>query len=344
MRADTTQIDRKPDCIVIDTSIWRSQLLLKSPFGVALVYTLSRQGGFIGIPQVVELELKNQIVEAGLEAGEKVKQYSQIVRTLVDDPFSPDLPTRGQLEEKVDARLAELSPILARELFTLEHAKAALAMVNAKLPPNGDKNQQFKDSAIWQAVLTLSKRFSTHLVTGDKGFFRDRDPSKGMAPNLHDDCYQAGSSVSLYYSDAVSDCLDAISRDEPVFDRTRVVSLIEVAVIPSLREKAEKQRYVVKELVDVKIKAFRTAEPNRLAVDYSLTVRIEDDPSIGEQLRRGDCRAIIHGSSYYDQRTDTLADHFVQRMELKHQNERGGGSYVWSPREYDAAFPFARPI
>ena len=45
---------RKPDCVVIDTNIWRLELLLKAPVGVSLVYTLGRQKGCIGLPEVVE--------------------------------------------------------------------------------------------------------------------------------------------------------------------------------------------------------------------------------------------------------------------------------------------------
>ena len=64
----------KPDCVVIDTSIWRSQLLLKTPAGVSLLYTLGRQGGFVGLPEVVEGESTNQVVQAGLEAGKELEK------------------------------------------------------------------------------------------------------------------------------------------------------------------------------------------------------------------------------------------------------------------------------
>jgi hypothetical protein len=33
---------RQLDCVVIDTNIWRSELLLKTSVGVQLVYTLGR--------------------------------------------------------------------------------------------------------------------------------------------------------------------------------------------------------------------------------------------------------------------------------------------------------------
>jgi len=196
MGAESTQDSRKRICVVVDTCVWRAEPLLKTPLGVTLVYTLSRRGGVVGLPEVVELELKSQIVEAGLEAANKARGPLHILRTITDVPsLGTDLPTQVTLSQKVDERIAQLAPVLAREPFTAEHAKAALAMVNAKLPPNGEKNQQFKDSAIWQAGLALSLRYSTVLLTHDKAFFRDKDPANGLANNLIEDCSKAGTAI-----------------------------------------------------------------------------------------------------------------------------------------------------
>ena len=71
--------------------------------------------------------------------------------------------------------------------------------LNAKVPPNGNKNQQFKDSAVWQAVLALSLRYSTVLLTNDKAFFRNRNPKEGLAENLVEDCSKAGTDVKGFY-------------------------------------------------------------------------------------------------------------------------------------------------
>jgi len=76
--------NRKPDCIIIDTNIWRSALLLKNPLGVALAYALGRQGGFIGLPEVVERELTDQIIEEGLEQAVKLVDSCERIKTLTD--------------------------------------------------------------------------------------------------------------------------------------------------------------------------------------------------------------------------------------------------------------------
>lgn len=273
MKIKDDNASQKPDCVVIDTSIWRSSLLLKTPVGVSLVYTLGRQCGFIGLPEVVERELTKQVVQAGLEAAEELAESSRIINTLTDSPFSPSLPTQIELESKVDARLAELEPILVRVPFTLEHAKTALDMVNAELPPNGPKNQQFKDSAI------LSREYTAYFVTNDRAFLHDRNnPSQGLALNLKEDCCRVGRNVGVYCD--LGSCLKAISGDVPSFGKERLASLIVESIMLRLREEATRNRFEIRELLDTEITAFRTGQPNRLAADYTVTTRFELDPSV----------------------------------------------------------------
>ena len=111
---------RHPDCVVIDTNTWRSQLLLKTPVGASLVYALGRQQGFIGLPEVVERELTAQILEHGRDAAEKVKNGSNILNTLTDSPIFPLPASQINLEQIVKARLDQLTPILVRVPFTLD--------------------------------------------------------------------------------------------------------------------------------------------------------------------------------------------------------------------------------
>ena len=335
--------DEKPDCVVIDTNIWRSQLLLKTPLGMSLVYTLGRQQGFIGLPEVVERELTRQIQEAGSEAADALTKSSRIISTLTDSPFHAPIPTETELEEKVAARLVELDPILVRVPFTLEHSKAALDMVNAKVPPNSEKNQQFKDSAIWQAVLAISSEYSVHLLTNDKAFLLNRDhPSKGLAKNLKQDCDNLAVNVGIYCE--LGSCLKAIRRDEPTFDHARLRSLIEPPIMPRLRAEATRNRILIGDTLNTDITAFRMAKTNRLAVDYTITTRCEEDPS-RPMPGYTDLRVITYGSCYYDPAADSLSGNFIERIAFKWNSERGGWSR--SARSFeneDPLIPFPRPI
>jgi hypothetical protein len=310
---------RKPDCVVIDTNIWRSDLLLKTPMGQSLVYALQRQGGRIGLPEVIEAELIGQVVECGLEAAKKFAESSRIINALTDPPFPATVPTRPDLEKKVNERLTELTPILHRVPFTFEHAKAALNMVIAKLPPNGLGDQQFKDSAMWQAVLTLSRDYNARLVSNDRAFLLDRgDPSKGFAPNLLEDCQRVGATITVHCD--LASCLKAITGSAPSIDQARLVSLITDSVTPRLRAEAARHRSRIIEPSDIKTQVFRTAKTSHLAVDYLITARcasvVTDD--------RIDCLTIARGSCYYDPEANSIFGEFLWSLEFEWRHPSGG--------------------
>ena len=335
--------NRKPDCVVLDTNIWRSALLLKTQMGQSLIYVLQRQGGRIGLPEVIEAELTAQVVEVGVEAAKKLENLSRIVNVLTDSPFPATVPTEAEFEKKVEEKLAELASILVRVPFTFEHAKAALNMVIAKLPPNSRKNQQFEDSAIWQAVLTLSQDYTAHLVSNDRAFFLDPDdPSKGLAPNLQEDCQRAGAIISGH-CDLVS-CLEAITSDAPSFDQIRLVSLITEALMPRLRAEAARHRFRIIDSPEIKTQVFRTGQMNRLAVDYVITVRFIVDASVVTDVR-SDCRAIARGSCYYDPATNSISAEFLWSLVFEWKHPSGSICRMASAfGSEDPSFPFPPPV
>ena len=59
---------------MVDSNIWRSDLLLKDAVGMSFVYKIGRLQGVIGLPEVVERELKKQIVDCGSDAIAKLKE------------------------------------------------------------------------------------------------------------------------------------------------------------------------------------------------------------------------------------------------------------------------------
>jgi hypothetical protein len=80
--------------------------------------------------------------------------------------------------------MAELDDSVIRPELTLQQVRSALKRINDESPPNGKKNQQAKDSLLWEACIDLTEKYQVLLVTGDGGFYRDRKPDKGLADNL----------------------------------------------------------------------------------------------------------------------------------------------------------------
>ncbi len=341
MTNDSDVALRQPDCVVIDTNIWRSELLLKTTVGVSLIYTLGRQQGVLGLPEIVERELTKHVLKGGLEDAEQAKKYSRIISTLTGSPPFPFVPSQVELEKIIAMRLAELAPVLKRVPFTLAHAIGALDMVDAKVPPNAKENQQFKDSAIWQAVLDLSREYTVRFITNDKGFFFDRDLLKGLAVNLQEDCTAANGSVTIYCD--LDSCLEAINSHRPLFDRDRLKSLIEPFVTPRLQAEATRHRYELKELLNADITAFRTADPNRIAMDYTITMRYEFNLST-KNYQEEERRAVAYGSCYYDCISDSISDGFIQEIRFLSRSSHGRSNQARSFEYNDPSIPFPRQV
>jgi hypothetical protein len=91
-------------------------------------------------------------------------------------------------EEEVDVAIRDRLSVVSEQVIypemRIEEVRRALQRVNAEDPPNGHKNQQMKDSLLWEACVTLAKKHVVFFVTGDKAFYANRDTSKGLAENL----------------------------------------------------------------------------------------------------------------------------------------------------------------
>jgi hypothetical protein len=337
----TMTAPQQSECVVIDTNIWRSELLLKTPVGMSFIYTLGRQQWRLALPEVVERELAKQIVEAGLGAVEHANKESRIVATLTGLPPWLLSQKASDFEQIVNTRLSELTPILVRVPFTIEHARAALGMVDAKVAPN-TRSQQFKDSAIWQALLHLAQEYAVHFVSNDREFYLDRgDPSNGLAANLREDCKTANARIAIYCD--LGSCLKAISSNRPLFDRDHLIPMIKSFVIPRLQSETTRLRCELKELLDANIEAYWTRDPNRVALDFTITMRFEPDTP-APQDREVDRTVVAHGSCYYDRESDTIDDGFVQEARFLYRFPTGYTANCRSFAYEDSSIPFPRPL
>lgn len=165
---------QKPICVVIDTNVWRSHLLLRVGLGPALLHVIYSRNGKIGMPEVIEKEIRKTLFAAGLDAVGVVQKGFQDISSITGSYWRFKVPSEQELRKGIDVRLAELESLFERVEITLEQTRSALDRVYEGSPPNGPKNQQFKDSMIWEAILDLGQRFEVHLITEDSGFYRDK--------------------------------------------------------------------------------------------------------------------------------------------------------------------------
>jgi hypothetical protein len=66
-------------CVVLDTNVWRSELLLNTPNGAALLFLVKRCNAKIGLPEIVEKEIGKVLVRECLKAAKPLKTLGPLM-------------------------------------------------------------------------------------------------------------------------------------------------------------------------------------------------------------------------------------------------------------------------
>lgn len=276
------QIQKQEVCVVIDTNVWVYETrMLRSPFGAALLYKVHDSRAKIGLPEVVELEILKHFVKEGLKAIENISRGYKTIEMLVGNRDYFQVPNKEDLERSASERLHQIEGLIHKVPLSLSHAKGAFNRIMNETPPNGLKNQQFKDSCIWEAILELSNLYEVHFITTDKAFFEKGDPKKGVANPLIEDINRIGNIIKIHYG--IEPFLIEIGHQQPSFDKQRVANIIGKEILKTLPD-SEIQNWVeIGSIIESNIDAFLTEEHDKLAIsftiDFSATLRDVDSGS-----------------------------------------------------------------
>jgi len=305
MEAETQPDEAKKICVVIDTNLWRSQLMLRTAEGVALLHYLRQSNSVLGMPEIIEREIVKQAIAAGTEFVEKIETNLEMLKLLTGSPTSSriayNIPTVDEIETQARSRLKELTSFTIQIPFTPTHALAALDRVNSGLPPNGPKNQQYKDSAIWEAILELARMHRIYFLTNDKGFYKELEkPGKGLADNLAAECHAMNGTVRIYRD--LSSCLEDLQKHASPLDQTVLATAIERHLVASSLENvaAERNYRLTRELLHVSISTFATETFDTLALTFELTYRLSDLME-NEDTPRLEPTLTTQGNCFYNQ-------------------------------------------
>jgi hypothetical protein len=265
--------------VALDTNQFITSYLLQTTAGSALANLLGRSNGRILLPEVVELELRNVLARKLAEDAEKARrQVSGLSAIIQRDVLQT--PDSNQLNTAIEQRLAELDPIVIREPFTPEVAKAALMRVIEKKPPSGENNEQFRDCCIWEHCVRLGRRHDVHLVTTDGHFYEGRKPGNGLATQLRLELERENASVSAYAT--LPEFIKHLTRSVPPRDEEELGRSIGEAARHVLMEVANRAGFILGDLTHGRVSSLvPTKIPlNQLAtfdVTYSLLEKTEKD-------------------------------------------------------------------
>ena len=301
-----------PACIVVDTNIWIENPLLKSSLGAVLLFRLRQIGGRLGLPEVIEIELRKNMLRRYMESVSHIEKGYELITAVMGEREEVHLPTEEEVQSAIAERLEALESVTIKVPFTLEHAKAALTRVNEGSPPNGPKNQQFKDSAIWESVLELARSYSVHLVTKDTGFYKGHDTRQGLASELRDECEVQGSSLHLHDSLAsVLLALKAISP--PPFDYAGIARGLAENFSSQWVKWAENKEIQIGSLGKHEILPFVTENPDVLAVSFKLSFEAFDlSPDAATEVSPASLE--VKGSGSYEIASNSVTEALVESV------------------------------
>jgi len=257
--------------VVLDTNILVYKTwLLRTSLGAAFLYIIQRKNATIGLPEIVEKETIKHAVKNGLEANEEIeKSYSKIEK-IIGKRDNYQLPTEEEYINSTKKRFEELEDIIVRFPFTFSHAKGALDRIMNETPPNEKKNQQFKDSAIWESLLEGLGENDVDFITGDKGFFQDKSPDQGLAENLKNEVKNKEGKFEIFYE--LEDFLITRTDEIPSLDKEKIARKINTLLIDKIKKDIEEAR--LERLSKYKIEPFLTENHKELVIKFLLDYKI----------------------------------------------------------------------
>lgn len=169
-------------CVVVDTNEWVATKWFATPIGKAFCDFISSGHAVLAIPEVLQVELeKHRLSFLSSLMSRASAALADLERT---SGIRGTMPAMSEVEAGVSTRLAAVMETAVRLEISQEHARSALKRINEGSPPNGPKNQQAKDSLLWEACLELAETRPVYLVTRDSGFYLDKNPENWLATNL----------------------------------------------------------------------------------------------------------------------------------------------------------------
>lgn len=306
----------KPTCIVVDTNVLIDSMVLRDPLGAALLYEIIVMKLAIAMPEIVELELKKHYSRLCNESIEKIRDGFARIEKLTGSRDDYQVPNSEQIEIAYFKRLEQLKPFIFEIAFTESHARRALSKVMDELPPNGYKNQQFKDSCIWEAIMDIAGSHDVHFITEDNGFFEKTDKNK-LAENLQKEVDESHSKIIVHRG--IKSFLNQIRASHPGFDYDKLLEHLD----DSLRGVVSKNQInwsEMIEIVDKNLIVYCTEDHVKLAVSFEVFYNISfldtnsNSNMSGIGKIAGECLYSLDDDSITDMHLDYVENYSPERI------------------------------
>lgn len=281
---------------------------MNTPLGAAFLFDVRRMGRLIALPELIEDEIVKHTRRLAAESLARMEVASDTLTVIMGAKGRYSAPSKEEIDCRIAARFAEFGDRIRRIPLTLAHARAAARRVNSELPPNGPKNQQFKDSVTWEVMRELAADLAVDLVTEDKGFFDCRDYNAGLATILRTECGADGLHIRLF--PGLRAYLNSLQSEVPALNTAGMTQEIHRNLLATFGEWAHRAGVSVNERISQDLFIFVTEQLDRLAVSFSF--RYAARAGAGENVWESKDTLKASGSCFFDYKTG-----FITQLRLE---------------------------
>lgn len=258
--------------VVLDSNIWLSELALMSPLGCAFSHYVVVSDIKIGLPEIIEVETKHNLRKHLINNREDIrKNYSRML-AILGQMKEMIMPEDEAIDKKIEEIFSFHEDRLIRVPFDFEGAKNSFDKIIRNLPPNSDGNQQFKDGVIWENCLKLAVVGDVSLVTKDKAFYKDRQYSQGLAPNLLKEAKEAPHQITIFSE--LASLVDEVKSDLGL-DKQKIIELIEQYTYSKVLDISNRKDFEVIGIASSSFEFYATINPLEVSVKSNINYNLE---------------------------------------------------------------------
>jgi predicted nucleic acid-binding protein len=305
-------VSDRPFIILPDTNTWIESHLFTTPVGAAATYYLTRVGGRILLPEVVETELlavarRHAKISsaAAASAVRDVKRFTAHAET--------NMPTVQQVESALTQRLIELKPHLLRVEIDLVAVRAALERVVLEQAPNSDKREQYRDSLVWECALRAATESDVAFITADSDFWeKGQDSGKRPKGHIYEDIRALAPRLKIY--PAIDDLLVTLKQSVSEPDHEEVAEDLTSVLRETIASELNDLGLNLRGTSHHKIAAFPTGESKRIAISFEFTADASEILDGGAVIP---ISAKVRGSCFLDMSRGAYTDIALAEIEVE---------------------------
>lgn len=291
--------------VVLDSNIWISESLLRTPRGAALLYSLRQLDGRVAFNTVIKKEITRNIIEKRYnKAVRNVKRGMRTIQIISGEKPEIRMPSDEEIRNSILERFDEISDYLEFYNLNIDDYESAADRIIYKKSPSKN-GEEFRDSLIWEMTLELGIENDIHIVTNDSDFCQNKNPNKGLDKDLESEFSELEGDIN-HHKD-ISDFLSYMEEDIEHPDKENIARIIKEHSQSRLQEESENKEFVLGDFQGYSIDIYLTEEDSILSVDFALNYDAFDiTDSEGNEIEKA--TFVAKGSCSYNLDEESVDD------------------------------------